>query len=801
MKNAFQDSTDKDNYRKAYHHAKESIAKLVLLAGQDINQALGVVKSSNPAKKLNKAIDSWVSTIKQHLEQVVATHRKVGLQNVESAYFVAFHIEIFKALMLPDGRLNVGLIPCLLIELLDDKSLDAEWKKQTRAILEKIQSSKDIQLKAACIKKPDPANTLANRLIRITLDVSPDKDITDLDAKIVAASGMMPIRQGPVGNCFVICNAIWFVNAVLDKTLTDYSQILQFGQLIRMQGDQKMEYPIDFDINDPDLDASFQINECGKLKGGAYLWESPGIRSACLQLGLNDPETLLKNFIREYSDTNGKGGGFEMTPRNLFKLLAKLSAIKDDEENLVKIACLAFSSKTNMPLIHAWTSALAAMDQSQQSSSLHDKINKCWNSVFTPTWEDLQKDIAPSVINRIQSIFKEQINGRWLIEYDESVETPLAADGSSTAGAFVYFERNLDASATSAQPIRSYKDLTRYASNTLAVVEEKLKQDAYLHSKECEKTVAKIRNFIQQGDKFADTVLSNYDDSLKGSASLADKWEKFTDFGKIGGDNVHVFELAMGFPLPSPMQAGQATARERLVSIIQFLRDREQKDHFIETPEEERYEMDSDDHAFTIPTDNPTILPFVKSSQDVDKLIEAKIFQPCQAVSQAPITEEQKNLLLKESVRLAPKELSQKLKDLVSQIHEKAIHEYSNAVFKILVNLNPGIDESAKSTLLAKFTNAVLYQVLTESQLKIIKDATVLGPDTNWVDDDKQRHKLLEIFFAFTLNPVTNQIEFFEIDEDSSGLYSLSQADWIGGPWDMYGLNLGKSDAAAQKTS
>ena len=801
MNNALKQINEEDNFKVPYHHAQETIAKIVFLAHRDAAKTQEIVQSKDPAKKVNKAISSQVAAIKQHLDQIVAAHKKVGLQSIDNAYFVAFHLEIFKALMLPDGRLNVGLIPTLLKELFDEQSLDTDWKKQTKAILEKIQSSKEIQLKAAGIKKPEANNTLANTLIRLTLDIPPEKDITDLDARIVATSGMIPVRQGPVGNCFVICNAIWFVTTVLDKTFTDFSQILQYGELIRMQGEQKLEYPIDFDISDPDLDTSFQINEFGKLKSGAYLWESPGILSACVQLGLKEPQAVLKNFIQKFSDSKGKGGGFEMTPRDFFGLLAKLSPINSSQDSLANQACLAFSSKTNMPLIHAWTSALAAMDQSQQSSSLHDKINNCWTATFADTWKQLHQEMSPSLASKIQGVFNEHIFGRMVIEYDESVQTPLAADGSSTAGSFVYFEQDLDASATTAKPLHTYKDLTQYALNSLNVVDKKLDTDVFLTPGACQKAITKIRAFINQGDKFADIVLSNYDDTLKAPAPLTEKWSKFQDFGKIGGDNVHVFQLAMGFPLPTSVQAGQATAKERLATIIQFLRDQETKDHFIETPAEERYEMDSDDHAFTLPTDNPTILPYVKSNEDINKMIESRIFQPCQVVTEAIITEEQKTALIKESLRLAPKELGQKYIDMAKGLNGKTLHEYTQAMFKVLVKFNPGMDKATKSTLLAKFTNIVLYQALTNSQFKIIREATVLGPDTNWVDDDEQRQQLLDIFFAFTLNPVTNNIEFFEIDENSSGLYALSQDDWIGGPWNMYGLNLAKAAEDSQKTS
>jgi hypothetical protein len=92
----------------------------------------------------------------------------------------------------------------------------------------------------------------------------------------------------------------------------------------------------------------------------------------------------------------------------------------------------------------------------------------------------------------------------------------------------------------------------------------------------------------------------------------------------------------------------------------------------------------------------------------------------------------------------------------------------------------------------------VLYRLLTEDQLDTLEKTCLPVPDTNWKDDDKKTGQILSVYFAFAQNPVTDRIEFFQVDENKRNLYALNQKDWVDGPWSIYAMDLTKQ---AQKQS
>ena len=805
---SYEDLDDNHNLLSPSKVVKGFIARVAFLAKNDPQKNLQALNlnAANPFNAVRTEVNAQVAEINKRLEDVYNTHARVGLQSPDHAYFVAFHLEIMKASTMPDGTLNEGFIPILIEGLLSGQNDVTDWQKESRAILQKFADSKDVQSNYAAITKPALGNQLSRDLIRVTLDQDPETEPTDTDSKITAGTVITPNRQGPVGNCFVECNIDWFQRTVIGRCLNDAGQLIKSGELIRGEGDNKVGFPFIFDIADEDLQTAFQADQDGKLNSGAFLWESPGIQSACRQLSIKDVQGACKQAASILFD----GSRASVTPRDFLEQLAKLSPRNANfkQDYLWQLACLAFSAKTNTPILHAYASSLAGMDQYQAEDSLHKKMSKCWGLTFQKIWSDLAKaHISPQLLSKVTQVFNTQINRRMEIEYDESIETPLAADGSSTAGSFVYFEHELKDPETQATPIRTYKDLTNFALHSLEATNKELSaggiEDADLP--QYKQVIVKIRDFINTGDTFANLALSNYDASVKKLATLDAKWTKFMSFCQIGGDNTNVFKNAYGISLPDPTQASANTARERLVTIIKFLRDREKQDQFLEHPERfTNYEMDTDDHALVLDANDPSVKPFIQSTEDIEKLIDQRIVAPCQAVSNSEITAAQKYNLVQACGQLIPTELQTKFASLAKNCHGNTIHLFSQQVLSAVLKLNPDLDDQGKGELMAQFTNVVLYKVLTSAQLEVIKKNTVSVPDTNWEDDNAKLHKLLRIYFGFTLNPESNNVELFQLDERDAGdndggnpgndLYALSQPEWIGGPWNLYGLDLNQTN-------
>jgi hypothetical protein len=121
---------------------------------------------------------------------------------------------------------------------------------------------------------------------------------------------------------------------------------------------------------------------------------------------------------------------------------------------------------------------------------------------------------------------------------------------------------------------------------------------------------------------------------------------------------------------------------------------------------------------------------------------------------------------------------------------KEKLGSYSGALLQLLLAQSPPGDTIARGKISAKFSNKVLYEILTDQQLSLLQTKTISALDTNWQDYDSESGQILRIFFGFTLNPVTNKMEVFQINENGKKLNAMNQAEWVDGPWNLYDCHL-----------
>lgn len=112
-------------------------------------------------------------------------------------------------------------------------------------MLQRLQTDKAAQAALACVKAPPvPDNTMpeerqqslrmAQSLIRNSLGLAPDAELTDADAKRAAMAALLTqVRQGAVGSCFATASAVRVQRNKPEQFLADMAAMLSTGMLKR----------------------------------------------------------------------------------------------------------------------------------------------------------------------------------------------------------------------------------------------------------------------------------------------------------------------------------------------------------------------------------------------------------------------------------------------------------------------------------------------------------------------------------------------------------------------------------------
>lgn len=767
-----------------FQQTREFIAKLIFLFKKDDKSALRVIETAQPSKEIDNQVKLIIEKIKERLDTQKKVQQRVGIQDPDFTYRVSMHREIAESILLPSGRINIGLIPILKQSLLESENR-MEWMNETGRVLAKLQESPELCDAITNAKKSNDPNALSNEIIRLSLHKSPDEPITDQDARLVILEGLFPPRQGPVGNCFVICNAILMMVSILGRCIEDFIQLIECDELVRKGKGERYEYPFKMNIADEDSTNEFRLFSSSEVKPGVFISDCLGIQSACIQLGIQDMKRACIGAAQKIFQGT-RMSSKKVTIPEFIQVLVQFSPRSEGRDILIQRALLAFGARTHVPIQHAWLSALAGMDQYDPKSFLKSKIVNCWEETFGTACK-----LVPSKnqFEEIKKVFSQAIVQRLEVLYDECVRTDgLASDGRSTAGSYLYFRRDPGQNPSQAVQINDYRGLSSFTVHCFKAVDEIFeKKGISEEEKQGYQLVSlQVKRFAENADVFADAFFANYDRATANKReTLQQKWNRFQKFGQIGGDNTNVFQREVGFPLPKADRLNQHDAKGRFKAIVEFLRECEKKDRFLESKTPVEYEMDTDDHALNLKPQNETIAPFVTNDEDIGKLIDLRIGLPCCSVLNAEITSEQKHTLLVEGNRFVAKKVQKTFADEAGKLSDKTVQTYTKSVLDIVLALTPGSSEMKKGEITASFTNMVIDDVLSNEQKKVLKEHTVYIPDLNWEEG------VSELFTGFVYSPL-GTFETVQIDEKKENLLAINQAESLHGPWNLYKNNLNK---------
>lgn len=795
---------------------KQQLAQVIFLADRnlgntallidlnDIPQSLTNIQKEFEAKILN-----CTSSIKNHKSR----HEKVPIQDSALAVSVLKPLAIANVLMSSGGLLNLGLIDSVKKYFFDYSNDLIQCERELLQTLDDIEHSTSLQRQIEGISKPHRQLISSNDLIRITLRLPPHATPTDAQARMVVLAAILSdMRQGDVGSCFGTAVAIMMMGSLKGKVISDAEQLITQGRIVRKNGSDQSDFIPVLDIGDSALQSPVSINKDGLVrieKGNGYLWESPGIIAACKQL--NIPEDKIPSVIKSTINLHytiekiNPKKTTEISPQGLIKLLVDGISTGRGFDNQQKaelnnLASFAFSAETNTPLLRAWESCIAAMAESKTNNYVRSKILNCVSAALNDIWpKNSLKDLTDQA-KKVQNVFMRVLNSSIQLRYDPQVEIKAknTGDGHSTMlGAFVLHELEHGTQSISARLVENPAQFKTFVAKKTNLATEALEKTGGKDLNQSKAIIQNIQNYISQPDtnfsSFLKDAIRAYEDENKTIKDPLKVWEEIEHLpfrDATGDENVPVYTIATGINPGAPETVRPKDTNELLTAFILFGRSRIKPDNFIKDNDPyQRYMVDTPQHAFTLTPEDASIVDAMSSPLSPKQWIEEHIVKPGMAIASIPMSQEQKNKLIKVvCTEIVPKELITTFMNKIAAIDQntKTYHQFSNAVLDALLTVTQRKNAKTRAAFSRKITNILLEQVFPPNVSNLLGKTAARIADTNWVNEGV-RH----IYFACFFDPLTKTLQLATQDEGGNRTQAVDQNEWVAYvPWEMYGVKL-----------
>lgn len=792
--------------------AKQAMAKLVCLVERRPD-TVALVDGDDVAgslDRINRAFDAYVEGIISDMGAQLAQHDRAPLQN-SSQVAVALKPRLIADLLLTSGgHLNLGLIDIIKHRFFAAGVPLLRHDQELKQTLDILAGSVSMQNQIHAIGKPCSPHLAVNDLMRVSLKLAPEAPLDGRQAKWVALAALLSdMRQGDVSSCFSTSVAIMMMDALKEKVLGDFIELLSRGKLTRAgRADQQEFIPV-LEIGDSALAANITLESSGKMVSGTgYLWEAPGLIAACRQLGIadDDMQGCIEAVIAQlYVERALKPGDLlEVTVQSMIRRLVKAQAAplldRSLRRELKNRALLAFSAETHCPLLRAWESCLAAMAEAQSTNLVRRKITKCLAAALGPHWPRGFFGAPAKDAQRVQQVFANVVNHCIQLRYDPQVLVQSGGHGdghSKILGAFTLHALKQGKNSLLAKPVETPEQFKRFVLNQLRRAGEILTKADGQDLPEQLALIDHLHAFVSRPDElassFVKTAIRHYDVRNGAISDPLQVWRQLEHLpfrDAVGNDAATVYLKATGVAPGQPHTVRPKNGEELLRAFIAFGRARAQADQFLADDNPyQRYLATTTQHAFTLTPEDPSIVGAMDPAQTADQWILAHIIAPGQQVARLPMDGALK-LRFHQAVcgKLLDEKMAPGFMEAVKKISAtcNTVALYGNELRKLLLGMHAKPDVRLERALSKQLTDLLLTDVLPSETVAALTASAVRIADTNW-EDKGARH----LVFACFYNPLSQAVELATLDEEGRRLAALNQDEWVTYiPWEMYGVKL-----------
>lgn len=685
---AYKQLTCFDELEIVYSKVQGMIAQVIFLSMENIEKVVHLLKSENPFEEIKKETELQFGNLKRHLHSASETLRKNSFSTLIKGETTLSSIQIAKVLILPNGRINRGFIPCF-----------THCAVQGKKVLTLLYQNPDLIKMIEEIKAPSLDNSHSQTLIRAMLDLPPHSTISHVEAKIVLLATLV---YGPIGKSLKFCKLSWYYQTLMTRTIYDLSCLIQQGCLIRHEGERINHYPMVIKNYEEAENEIWRLDPSGQLENGLYLWELPGIQSACLQLGNQDCKSACEKALAAlFGDQLVQK---KISTSDFLHLLVQMISQNESAREEFNLALMAFNSRTEPLLLRVLTTTYASLVQKKKHDHIQQKLQACWDMTVR---DILKEGLLPDDLDLPELGVRQKVltTLSGVIQHKVLISVSM----EPTSGFYELFENEDEV------PIAELNDfnfLFRRAVKEFILPLEgenwSEKELSYLRH-----SFSKLNEAVGQKG-FVNKLLSNFDPTLKKITNGKKQWKAFTRLPHV--NQKEAWEISFGFPFPKGFQK-KKKAENRV------------KEH-------------------SLPS-------WIKEQKGVAPLLVEQAMT-CRPVLEDKITSKQVEVMSLEAEKFVSEELRKYFQEKIRRMKDRAstLTQFTREVLDLILQMNNVKSAEEVGQLTALLTHVVIQKVLTPDQVKILQDARIEYP------------KKLRGQFVFTINPVNGNLEVFQWKEE-----------------------------------
>lgn len=774
------------------------LGKVIYLIDKDPDYFFSTVLSEEnviPLTKLvNRRFTKLTDEIKTHVMKLRNLHEQSGIQSPE--LFLQTHLPyvVAEILVTNDGTINTALIPCLKKPLLSSNSIMNSYQKDMYRVLKLIRKKSSIKEKLEKIKKPESVYSTVNNLIRIQIEKTISDTIDDRDAIVTALTSILShLRQGPTGTCFSTHLGIVLLSSHIGQCLEDFQILLEKSKLTRWVNNTEKDFPFLLRMGNYKENYSFTISSNGEILNSAppfYLWEAPGILSACRSIQIEDPKTVISTLLQELSKQDSP---IELTIQSLLSLLADhqviVKKIKAHEKmRLFSLANFAFESQTRNGLLSVWENSIAEMAEGKEEGMI---IPPLLNAISSPILEFLNTKLPVNYLSKqelldLSCLIEDALLKRIHLHYDPHIfNHTIDNTHQSSEGGFILYDTKNTRLPHHWKRIDSTEKFTSFTATLWDHVKEPfaVKLAQKIDENEINKILEQITTYIASDQYLFDAMVTYYP-QYRTVQDLIINWKecRYTPWRTLSGNLADkVREVYREDQVPIQKRRLQArNATKLLCNLLKMVKKLSNEERAVyKANPYKKIPVFTSTHAFSLMLGNPKLLNYRKNKLKPLDWIKQSIIFPGEKIISTPVNEE----ITKKLIQFSAKHL------IASEKHQTYLQAADNFTNKQtvpelrnkLIKLAEILDESyLKNEDRKEILDHFICSILPDSIQEALCRSAIPIADTNWQEG------LHDIYLCIVVNPCSGNVEIMAIDDQATKLKPVKQHWLFNQDWEYY---------------
>ncbi len=676
-------------------------------------------------------------------------------------------LQIAKLLLTRNGTINIGLLEVAKNRFIKNQKNPINYETSLLHSLNSLQHSSKLRAIIAFARKPSTINSPSNFVIRSTLKLNYNEEITNEHARLTLLTSILAHdRQGQTNMCFAahLAEALLSVY-MLEVPAQDFSDMLLQSKLVRKINGLEVDMPFLLKLSNEVLETKCEIDIQGRLYDEdmnviGSIWESPPLQNLSVILGFDYSADLKEIVASAFMQKN-------ILARKQVKLgdfidqVVKTHCLIKHQNNIGELTSKAHfvvGSLISNPLQKVWENCIAGMVESQSENYLRTSIVK---SILTTLQTKIENSKGLSF--ETQKIFYEHFKSILIdkihLFYDPSLPgTSMTLNTHLSDGGFVLYEKKLANQPETWLRVDNANDFQKFICHILVEADNRCKKES--SQKHWNSFILSLKKYSYTDQILVD-ILSSYSTFVPYVESQSLDFESFRCApwkNKIGHDANEALKIYSGLSeLPPVSSIIPENACELFRRIIELGRSLtiHQKLEYEENPHKLIPMRILNSHAFGLMLGHSSLKNTWSTTMPINDLIEQ---YATKAKEQLPHTMMNQDWVEKTITQIKKKMNISNLKifdklDALSQ-RKWTLSTLRSEILHIYEEFDQGK--------VAGYYDGYIATHLPSELDKVFKNTIIHFADTNWSDD------VHDIHFCFLINPCTGDTEIWEINDDNS---------------------------------